>query len=168
MAKIIRTREATGELFPLSLIAVSDDLYHNIAEAIRKQFGKSIREITRDQIERKLNSHDIIITTRKRTIFLPIVVIDVFFLPSYESCLVSARLLFPLYGKEGKIKRLLGQLIKEVGLENAFPVGCGIEVKIALNGEDMPYQITPSPLHNGNDQKAFATKKEILSCSSIR
>lgn len=56
MAKI-KSREATGELFPpSSLIAVSDDLHIQIIRAIEKQFGPRLKKITKGKITEILNT----------------------------------------------------------------------------------------------------------------
>jgi hypothetical protein len=174
VAKIIKTRGTNGELFPSSLIAISDELYHCITEAIERQFGTKIRRITHSTIEKRLVTlgfRDIIIISKKsETIFLPVTVTDISFPVSHECGTVGACLLLPLQGEYQRVQKLIEGIIEETGLEHACCAQNGIEIKITLTGKFLPYQIIPNPFsQNGNGQKAFATRKEILSgCSSIR
>lgn len=175
MAKTIKTRNPNGELFPLSLIAVSENLYCCIAEAIEKQIGARIRKITYKMMEKTLNApefEDIVFVSKKgKTICLPVTVTDISFPASQEYGKVKACLLFPLRGEYQKVERLMEEIIKKTGLENVCCAQNGIGVEITLADKDLPCQISPNPLssRNGNGQKVFVTKKEILSgCSPIR
>jgi len=173
VAKIIKTRGLDGELFP-SPTAVSDNLYCCITGAIEEQFGKKLKRITRSAIEKRLAAPEfrnvVFISRKGKTMFLPVTVTDISFPASHECGVVNACLLLPLYGDGQQMQKLIEEIITKIGLKHAHYAQHGIEVEITLSGESLPCQVLNlSYSKNGMGQRAFATKKEILSgCSAIR
>ena len=177
MATIERRDENIIEFFPLSLIAVSANLYNYIIGEIRKQYGEMIKQITEKMIKEKIHAvaglSEVVFISRKRGLSLSVAVEDISFPPAYEYGIVSVCLLLPLYGKSAALKELIEKITDEIGLNNIIP--CiqnenGLKVKIILSGEAMPYQLIPNPqfAFNGRAQKCFVTKKDLSACSSIR
>ena len=176
MATIERRDESGIELFPLSLIAVSANLYDCIIGEIKKQYGEMIKKITEKMIKEKICSvaglGEVVFISRKK-LSVSVAIEDVSFPPTYKYGIIRASLLLPLYGKSAALKELIGRISDEIGLSKdatRTQNENGLNIKIFLSGETMPYQLIPNPqfAFNGRAQKCFVTRKDLSACSSIR
>lgn len=177
MATIEKRKElGCVEFFSLSMVAVSDNLYDCIFTEIEKQYGKMIGKITEKMIREKMHATtefgEVVFIRRKKGLSVSVAIDDVSFPPTYDYGIVSVCLLLPLYGRSGILKGLVREIAKEIGLNDVSDDqnGSGLEVKILLRGENMPYQVIPNPHYapNGRAQRCFITRGELSACSPIR
>jgi hypothetical protein len=162
------------DLFSLSVVAMSDSLYKCIFMEIKKRYGKSLRKISREMIEEKISKipdlKGVVITSEKRNLSISVAVDSITFSPGNNEGIVDVNLLLPIYGEAAKVKKLAEEVAMEIGLSEISNAGNGLEIKIVLRDENLPFQISPNPHFavNGRGQKCFVLKKDLLACSPIR
>lgn len=170
----IRKLTEQADLFPISVIAVSTNLYKCIISEVEKKYGKALKKISRKMIEEKINNipdlKGIVITTGKRNLSVSVAVDNIIFSLGNDEGIASVSLLLPLYGESAKLKKLAEEVITEIGLDNISDKQNGLEIKIILRGENLPFQVSPNPHYavNGRGQKCFVLKKDLSACSLIR
>jgi hypothetical protein len=174
MAKIGRRFSKQGELFPRSLIAISDKLYNLIAEKLEEKIGEEVKKITQGKIKKIINDPDfrkefieksgfkkeVKFVFRGSKLSLQFVVLDVSFTESHEGVIIVS-LQLPLKGDNGQLKEAIRKIAQNVGLpEEVASLQYGIKTSVVLSGENLPHQISyPFPF-GGQGRMAFVTKEE--------
>lgn len=101
-------------------------------------------------------------------LLLPFVVLDISFPKFCEHAEVAISLKMPLHGDNGQLEEAVYRIARKAGLEGE--ISCtqnGINMKVILSGENLPYMIAPNPFpsfkFNGKSRMVFVTKKELMS-----
>jgi hypothetical protein len=160
-----------GQLFISSPVAVSENLYTLIIEALEEKVGDAVKRITRKRIEKVLEDpifyKEVYLTTTRRYLVFPVILLEIVCHRPYEEGFATVKLELPLTptnGNCGLLEKAVKRIACEVGLEDFPCFQNGIEAGVALSGESLPYRIIPNPfsLIMGKDRGVFVTSKEIL------